>query len=121
MTARRAGSIITMASSAARFPGGAPIAYAAAKAGIIVFSQQVAKEAGPSRVRVNCLAPSTVLTERMRHAIPVEQQRQLAAMYPLGRLGVPDDVANASLFLASDASSWITGATLDIAGGQVMV
>jgi 3-oxoacyl-[acyl-carrier protein] reductase len=45
----------------------------------------------------------------------------MAAMYPLGRLGVPDDVANASLFLVSDASSWITGVTLDIAGGQVMV
>jgi 3-oxoacyl-[acyl-carrier protein] reductase len=45
----------------------------------------------------------------------------LAATYPLGRLGVPDDVANASLFLASDASSWITGVILDIAGGQAMV
>jgi 3-oxoacyl-[acyl-carrier protein] reductase len=121
MTARRAGSIITMASVAARLPGGAPIAYAAAKAGIIVFSRQVAKEVGPSRVRVNCLAPSTVLTERMQEAIPAEQQRHMVAMYPLGRLGVPDDVANASLFLASDASSWITGVTLDIAGGQVMV
>ena len=114
MIARRAGSIITMASVAARLPGGAPIAYAAAKAGIIVFSQQVAKEAGPSQVRVNCLCPSTVLTERMRQAIPAEQQQQMAKMYPLGRLGVPDDVANASLFLASDASSWITGVTLDI-------
>jgi 3-oxoacyl-[acyl-carrier protein] reductase len=121
MTTRRAGSIVTMASVAARLPGGAPIAYAAAKAGIIVFSQQVAKEAGPSQVRVNCLAPSTVLTERMQEAIPAEQQRRMVAMYPLGRLGVPADVANASLFLASDASSWITGVTLDIAGGQVMV
>jgi len=121
MTARRAGSIITMASSAARTPGGAPVAYAAAKAGVIVFSQQVAKEAGPSQVRVNCLAPSTVLTERMQRAIPAEQQRQLASIYPLGRLGAPADVANASLFLASDSSSWITGVTLDIAGGHVIV
>jgi 3-oxoacyl-[acyl-carrier protein] reductase len=56
MTARRAGSIITMASAAARLPGGAPIAYSAANAGIIVFSQQVAKEVGPSGERVNCLA-----------------------------------------------------------------
>ena len=111
MTARRGGSIITMASVAARLPGGAPIAYAAAKA---------AKEVGPSHVRVNCLAPSTVLNERMRQAMPEEQQRQLAAMYPLGRLGAPDDVAHASLFFASEASSWITGVTLDIAGGQVM-
>jgi 3-oxoacyl-[acyl-carrier protein] reductase len=120
MVSRRAGSIITMASAAARRPGGAPIAYAAAKAGIIVLSQQVAREVGGSHVRVNCLAPSTVVNERMRASIPEEQQQQIAAMYPLGRLGVPDDVANASLFLASDASSWITGVTLDIAGGQVM-
>jgi 3-oxoacyl-[acyl-carrier protein] reductase len=120
MTARRAGSIITMASVAARLPGGAPIAYAAAKAGIIVFSQQVAKEVGPSQVRVNCLAPATVLTERMQEAIPAEQQQRMIAMYPLGRLGLPADVANASLFLTSDASSWLTGVTLDIAGGQVM-
>jgi 3-oxoacyl-[acyl-carrier protein] reductase len=78
-------------------------------------------EVGQSKVRVNCLAPSTVLNERMREAIPAGQQRQMAAMYPLGRLGVPADVAQASLFLASDASSWITGVTLDIAGGQVML
>ena len=121
MTARRRGSIITMASVAARLPGGAPIAYASAKAGIIVFSKQVAKEAGPSQVRVNCLAPSTVMTETMQQAIPEEQQHRMAAMYPLGRLGVPADVANASHFLASEASSWITGVTLDIAGGQVML
>jgi 3-oxoacyl-[acyl-carrier protein] reductase len=89
----------------------------AAKAGIIVLSQQVAKEAAPSHVRVNCLAPSTVVNERMQQAIPEEQRRQMATMYPLGRLGVPNDVAHASLFLASDASSWITGITLDITGG----
>jgi 3-oxoacyl-[acyl-carrier protein] reductase len=119
MVSRGTGSIVTMASVAARLAGGAPIAYAAAKAGIIVLSQQVAKEAA-SHVRVNCLAPSTVVNERMQQAIPDEQLRQMATMYPLGRLGVPADVANASLFLASDASSWITGITLDIAGGQVM-
>ena len=120
MIERNRGSIITMASAAARKPGGAPIAYAAAKAGIIVFSQQVADEVGPAGVRVNCLSPSTVLNEHMQQAIPAETQHQMAATYPLRRLGVPADVARAALFLASDASSWITGITLDIAGGQVM-
>jgi 3-oxoacyl-[acyl-carrier protein] reductase len=120
MIERSRGSIITVASAAARKPGGAPIAYAAAKAGIIVFSQQVANEVGPAGVRVNCLSPSTVLNEHMEQAIPVKTQHQMAAMYPLRRLGVPTDVAQAALFLASDASSWITGITLDIAGGQVM-
>ena len=56
----------------------------------------------------------------MQAAIPPDRQRQMAAMYPLGRLGVPEDVTHAVLFLASDASSWITGITPDIAGGQVM-
>jgi 3-oxoacyl-[acyl-carrier protein] reductase len=56
----------------------------------------------------------------MQQAIPAETQHQMAATYPLRRLGVPADVARAALFLASDASSWITGITLDIAGGQVM-
>src|SRR5262249_49798966 len=121
MMSRRSGSIITMASVAARLPGGAPIAYASAKAGIIILSKQIAEEAGPRQVRVNCLAPSTVLTETMRQAIPEPRRIQMSAMSPLGRLGIPEDVANASLFLASDASSWITGITLDIAGGQVML
>jgi 3-oxoacyl-[acyl-carrier protein] reductase len=119
MIDRHSGTIITMASAAARLPGGAPIAYAAAKAGVVNFSQQIAKEVGPKGIRVNCLAPSTVLNERMQAAIPREQQQRMATTYPLGRLGMPDDVAEAALFLASDASSWITGITLDIAGGQV--
>jgi 3-oxoacyl-[acyl-carrier protein] reductase len=120
MIDRRRGSIITVASMAARQPGGAPIAYAAAKAGVIVFSQQVAHEVGPDGVRVNCLSPAAVVTERMEQAIPADRQREMARMYPLRRLGVPDDVAQATLFLASDASSWITGVTLDIAGGRIM-
>jgi 3-oxoacyl-[acyl-carrier protein] reductase len=120
MIERHRGSIITMGSAAARHPGGAPIAYAAAKAGIVNFSQQVAHEVGRHGVRVNCLAPSTVMNERMAATIPAEQQQKMSAMYPLGRLGQPADVADAALFLASDASSWITGVTLDIAGGHVM-
>jgi 3-oxoacyl-[acyl-carrier protein] reductase len=120
MLDRGSGSIITMASAAARHAGDGPMAYAAAKAGVINLTQQVAKEVGPKGVRVNCLAPSTVVNERMQAAIPPDRQQQMAAMYPLGRLGMPDDVAQATLFLASEASSWITGVILDIAGGQVM-
>jgi 3-oxoacyl-[acyl-carrier protein] reductase len=62
-----------------------------------------------------------VLTERTRRFIPEERKRQMAAAIPLGRLGTPEDVALATLFLASDSSSWITGITLDVAGGEVMV
>jgi NAD(P)-dependent dehydrogenase (short-subunit alcohol dehydrogenase family) len=120
MVSRGGGSIITMSSAAARQLGGAPIAYAVAKAGVIALSQQVAHEVGRRGVRVNCLAPSTVMTKRMGQVIPVDRQHEMAAMHTLGRLGVPGDVAQATLFLASDASSWITGVSLDITGGQLV-
>jgi 3-oxoacyl-[acyl-carrier protein] reductase len=119
MIERGGGSIVTMASSAARFPTGAPAPYAAAKAGVIMLTRQVANEVGTYGVRVNCLAPHTVLVERTRRFMTEEQQRRIAAEIPLGRLGTPEDVALAALFLASESSSWITGVTLDVAGGKV--
>jgi 3-oxoacyl-[acyl-carrier protein] reductase len=119
MIERGGGSIVTMASSAARFPTGAPAPYAAAKAGVIVLTSQVANEVGSHNVRVNCLAPHTVLVERTRRFMTEEHQRQIAAEIPLRRLGTPEDVALATLFLASESSSWITGVTLDVAGGKV--
>jgi 3-oxoacyl-[acyl-carrier protein] reductase len=80
---------------------------------------QVAHEVGKYGVRVNCLAPHTVLVERTRRFMPEEQQRRLAAEIPLRRLGTPEDVALATHFLPSGSSSWITGVTLDVAGGTV--
>lgn len=124
MMERGNGSIITLSSAAARIasggPIGAPTAYAAAKAGLVRLTQEAAKEAGPLGVRVNCVAPSTILTDRLERVIPEDRRAQMARMHPLGRLGRADDVANAVLFLASDASAWITGVTLDVTGGQVM-
>jgi 3-oxoacyl-[acyl-carrier protein] reductase len=119
MIERGGGSVVTMASSAARFPTGAPAPYAAAKAGVVVLTSQVADEVGEYGVRANCLAPHTVLVERTRRFMPEEQQRTIAAGIPLRRLGTPEDVALATLFLASESSSWITGVTLDVAGGKV--
>jgi 3-oxoacyl-[acyl-carrier protein] reductase len=120
MLERRRGVIITMASTAGRLPGGASAAYAAAKAGVVMLTRHVAKEVGPQGVRLNCIAPSAILTEDhpLRRA-PEEQRQRVAAGFPLGRLGYPDDVALAALFLASDSSAWITGVTLDVAGGRV--
>jgi 3-oxoacyl-[acyl-carrier protein] reductase len=118
MIERRGGSIVTMASSAARFPTGAPTPYAAAKAGVIVLTREVASEVGEHGVRVNCLAPHTVLVERTRRFMPEEQQQRIAAEIPLRRLGTPEDVALATLFLVSESSSWIAGVTLDVAGGK---
>jgi 3-oxoacyl-[acyl-carrier protein] reductase len=121
MIERRGGSIVTMASSAGRILTPAPTAYAAAKAGVVMLSRKVAGEVGEHGVRVNCLAPHTVLTERVRRFMPEEQQRQMAAAIPLGRMGTPEDVGLATLFLASESSSWLTGVTLDVAGGTVML
>jgi 3-oxoacyl-[acyl-carrier protein] reductase len=121
MIERGRGSIVMMASSAGRVSTQAPTAYSAAKAGVVMFSRRVAEEAGPHGVRVNCLAPDSVLTERTRGYMREEQVRQWAGMFPLGRLGTPEDVALATLFLASDSSSWITGVTLDVAGGKIML
>ena len=120
MTERGGGSVVTMASSAARVPTGAPAPYAAAKAGVVMLTRHVAQEVAPRGVRVNCLAPHTVLVERTRRVIPEERRLQMAEEIPLGRLGDPEDVALAALFLASESSSWITGVTLDVAGGWIM-
>ena len=121
MIERSRGSIVTMASSAGRLPSQASAAYAAAKAGVVMFSKHVANEVGQHGVRINCLAPSSILTERVKRLMPEETQRQVAAMHPLGRMGMPEDVALATLFLASESSSWITGVTLDVAGGRIIV
>jgi 3-oxoacyl-[acyl-carrier protein] reductase len=121
MVERRRGAIVTMASSAARQAAGSSAAYAAAKAGVVAFTRQLAAEVGPDGVRVNCVAPSATENERMRTWTTEEQRAQLAASFPLRRIGQPEDVAAATLFLASDASAWITGVTLDIAGGKIMV
>jgi 3-oxoacyl-[acyl-carrier protein] reductase len=121
MIERKSGSIVTMASSAGRVPTQAPTAYAAAKAGVVMLSRQVAEEAGPHGVRVNCLAPDSILTERMQSYMTENQVQQWAEAFPLGRMGTPEDVALATLFLASESSSWLTGVTLDVAGGKVML
>jgi 3-oxoacyl-[acyl-carrier protein] reductase len=119
MIERGGGAIITMSSSAGRQPSAANAAYAAAKAGVVMFTSHLANEVGGQGVRVNCLAPSAVLNDRMRRFMSAGRLQELAATYPLGRLGQPDDVAQAVLYLASDASSWITGVTLDLTGGRV--
>jgi 3-oxoacyl-[acyl-carrier protein] reductase len=122
MKERGSGNILTISSAAARRPNpGSPIAYAAAKAGIEIFTQDVAAQAGPFGIRVNCIAPETILTERNKERIPAAQQEALRDLHPIRRLGRPEDVAHAALFLASEHATWIAGVVLDVAGGAVMV
>ncbi len=119
---RGSGSIITFSSSAGRRANGrSPIPYAAAKAGIQILTQHFAVELGPAGIRVNCIAPEAILTERNLVLIPKELQESLGQLHPIRRLGTPEDVAETALFLASEASRWITGVILDVAGGAVMV
>ena len=120
MKERRRGSIITLSSSAARRPHPrSPIPYAAAKAGIQMLTQHLATQVGPYGVRVNCIAPGTILTERNLQRIPDDQRQSLIDAHPLRRLGAPEDVARAAVFLASDTAEWVTGVVLDVAGGSV--
>jgi 3-oxoacyl-[acyl-carrier protein] reductase len=122
MKQRGRGAIITMSSAAGRRADPrSPIPYAAAKAGLMLMTQDVAAQAGPDGIRVNCLAPETIMTENNQARIPAGLQVKLAEFHPLGRLGTPEDVATAAVFLASADSGWITGHVLDIAGGAVMV
>jgi 3-oxoacyl-[acyl-carrier protein] reductase len=121
MIAQKSGVIITMSSAAGRQAARSAAAYAAAKAGVVAFSRHLAAEYARDGIRVNCIAPSAIENERMRTWMSDEERRALGAAFPLGRIGQPYDVAAAALFLVSSASSWITGATLDIAGGKVML
>ena len=121
MKQRKAGSIITISSAAGRraHPQ-SPIPYSAAKAGIQILTQDVAAQAGPYGIRVNCIAPETILTERNQQRMLEAQQKALADQHPLRRLGTPEDVARAALFLVSEDAQWITGIVLDVTGGAVM-
>jgi 3-oxoacyl-[acyl-carrier protein] reductase len=122
MSERGSGSIVTMASNAARFLDiKLTASYAAAKAGIAMLSRHAALELGPDGVRVNCLAPATILTARVERVMDAERRAAIAAMSPLGRLGAPEDPALAALFLASESARWLTGVTLDVAGGRIMM
>ncbi len=121
MIERRSGAIITMSSSAARQPAKSSAAYAAAKAGVVAFSRHLANELAGEGIRVNCIAPSSVENDKLRAWTTPEVRAALGATFPLGRIGQPHDVAAAAVFLASSEASWITGITLDIAGGKIMV
>ena len=118
MLERRRGVIINIASVNGMEALG-EAAYSAAKAGMINLTQNMAIRYGDRGVRVNCIAPGTIRTPIWGERVAKDPQvfEKLAAWYPLGRVGQPEDVAHAALFLASDEASWITGVTLPVDGG----
>lgn len=95
--------------------------YAAAKAGILGFTRHLAREVGAEGITVNAVAPGTVATERFKALRSPEETRKLAESVPLRRVADPEEIAETVLFLASDAARYITGTTLDVNGGLVMM
>jgi 3-oxoacyl-[acyl-carrier protein] reductase len=121
MKEKRRGNIILMSSAAGRLVSQASAAYGAAEAGTLMLMRHLAQELGPFGVRANAIAPSIVRNEKIDKFMPLEIQAKAADSLPLRRIGAPVDVAHAALFLASEASSWITGQVLDVNGGKVMI
>jgi NAD(P)-dependent dehydrogenase (short-subunit alcohol dehydrogenase family) len=94
-------------------------AYSAAKAGIVGLTRNMALDYAARKVRVNCVCPGFVRTPFIRALLAdAERAARLTSLHPLGRLGEPEDIARAVLFLASDESSWITGQALVVDGGS---
>jgi NAD(P)-dependent dehydrogenase (short-subunit alcohol dehydrogenase family) len=115
------GSVVVISSDGARAGEAYMSVYAGAKAGLIGFAKSVAKEVGREGVRVNVVAPGTTATPGSQGFIDqVGGADKLARSYPLGRIGEPQDIANAVLFLVSPLSSWVTGQVLSVSGGFSM-
>ena len=93
--------------------------YAASKAALVGFTKSLAQEVGSRNITVNCVAPGFIDTD-MTRALGEEQRARLMERIPLGRLGVPEDIANAVVFLASREAGYITGTTLHVNGGMYM-
>lgn len=118
MVERHAGSIITIISDAGRYGDAGMEIYAASKAGAAGFMRSVARGMGRFGIRANCVAIAATRTPATERGFGDEERmRKVLRMYPIGRVGEPADVANMVLFLASDASSWITGQVYPVNGG----
>lgn len=122
MRARRQGSIACISSVSAQRGGGilGGAHYSAAKAGVLGLGKAMARELGPDGIRVNCVTPGLIDTDIIAGKLSEDRKAGIAGDIPLGRLGRPEDVAGAFLFLASDLSSYITGAVIDVNGGMLI-
>ena len=119
MMRARSGRIISMASVVGAMGNAGQVNYAAAKAGLMGMTKALAREIGSRGITVNCVAPGFFDTD-MTRVLSDEQKEALLKGIPLARLGQTEDIANACLFLASDAGAYVTGTTLHVNGGMFM-
>jgi NAD(P)-dependent dehydrogenase (short-subunit alcohol dehydrogenase family) len=118
MSEQKSGNIINLSSQVGLNPGTGAGAYSISKAGIIMMTRQLALELADKNIRVNALAPGIVKTDfNIGLWKDAKGAKQMGQMVPLGRLAEPEDIARAALFLASDDSSYITGAVIPVDGG----
>jgi len=120
MMKKRSGRIINISSVVGHMGNAGQVNYAATKAGIAGFTKSLAQELGSRNITVNCVAPGFIDTD-MTKGLNNEHKEKLISLIPLSRLGNPEDVAKAVCFLASDDSSYITGETIHVNGGMLMV
>ena len=119
MVRRQQGSIVTVSSMWGVTGGSCEAAYSAAKAGVIGLTKAMAKELGPSHIRVNCVAPGVIDTEMNAHLSRADMDA-LGEETPLGRIGRAEEAARAIFYLASDQSAFVTGQVLPVDGGMVI-
>jgi 3-oxoacyl-[acyl-carrier protein] reductase len=117
MMKQKSGSIINMSSVVGVSGNAGQANYSASKAGMIGLAKSIAKEFGSRGIRANAIAPGFIITE-MTHALSDEQKAKWAEAIPLRRGGTPEEVANVTLFLASDLSSYVSGQVIPVCGGM---
>lgn len=117
MAKRGGGAIVNQSSTAAWLYSGF---YGLAKVGINGLTQQLSRELGGQKIRINAIAPGPVDTEATRSVAPGEIVKEMVKTMPISRLGTPDDLVGMCLFLLSDSASWITGQVFNVDGGQII-
>lgn len=121
MIKQKSGAIVSMASTAGLEGSPQQSHYAAAKSGIVAFSKAVAKEVAEHNIRLNCIAPGLIMNPFLERIYPPDRLEKMLERAPLRRRGEPLDIANAALFLLCDEGSYLTGQTLCLSGGHVMI
>jgi NAD(P)-dependent dehydrogenase (short-subunit alcohol dehydrogenase family) len=114
------GSIVIYTSTAGQRGSAVYSAYAASKGAQIMFMRSMALELAPDRIRVNCIAPAWTETDMASRSLDELGREEVAASFPLGRIGLPQDIAGATCFLLSDLATFMTGSTITVDGGMDM-